>query len=108
MSASDSNELGQTAAPRDYRGGPRLFNGNLGLTCEHFRSVADHRSRYMLRQSLQQHGFARLLASAAWSAILLSGLCSCQTAGTSDITGSLGVKTEASRAADPRREVEFY
>jgi Flp pilus assembly protein TadD len=62
----------------------------------------------MLRQSLQQHGFARLLASAAWSAILLLGLCSCQTAGTSDITGSLGEKTEASRAADPRREVEFY
>src|SRR5882757_1424924 len=59
-------------------------------------------------QSLQQYGFARLLASAALSAIMLSGLCSCQTDGASDITGSLGEKTEASRTADPRREVESY
>jgi Flp pilus assembly protein TadD len=52
--------------------------------------------------------FARLLASTASSAILVLGLCSCQTPGTSDITGSLGEKTEASSAADPRREVELY
>jgi Flp pilus assembly protein TadD len=51
--------------------------------------------------------YPRLLASAASSAILLVGLCSCQTAGMSDITGSLGEKTEASRAADPRRELEL-
>src|ERR1035437_5241257 len=62
----------------------------------------------MLRQLLQQCCFARLLASTASSAILVLGLCSCQTAGTSDITGSLGEKTEASRAADPRRDVESY
>jgi Flp pilus assembly protein TadD len=62
----------------------------------------------MLQQLLQQYCFARLLTSTASSAILVLGLCSCQTAGTSDITGSLGEKTEASRAADPRREVEFY
>src|SRR3984893_985036 len=55
-----------------------------------------------------KYRFARLLASTASSAILVLGLCSCQTAGTSDITGSLGEKTEASRAAEPRREVGFY
>ena len=62
----------------------------------------------MLRQLLQQDGFARLLGSAASCAILALGLCSCQTAGTSDITGSLGEKTEAGRAADPRGEVDTY
>ena len=62
----------------------------------------------MLRQLLQQYRFARLLASTASSAILVLGLGSCQTAGTSDITGSLGEKTEASHAADPSREVETY
>src|ERR1035437_8156547 len=62
----------------------------------------------MLRQLLQQCCFARLLASRPSSAILLLGLCSCQTAGTSDITGSLGEKSDASRAADPRRDVDFY
>jgi Flp pilus assembly protein TadD len=36
------------------------------------------------------------------------GLCSCQTDGTSDITGSLGEKTETSPAADPRRDLESY
>jgi Flp pilus assembly protein TadD len=55
-----------------------------------------------------KYRFARLLASTASSAILVLGLCSCQTAGMSDITGSLGEKTEASRAAEPRREVGFY
>src|SRR5258707_10412248 len=64
----------------------------------------------MLQQLPQRYGFARPLASAALSAILVLGLCSCQTAGTpdimSDITGSLGEKAETSRAADPRREVE--
>jgi Flp pilus assembly protein TadD len=66
----------------------------------------------MLQQLPQRYGFARLLASTTLSAILVLGLCGCQTAGmsdiTSDITGSLGEKTETSRAADPRREVETY
>jgi Flp pilus assembly protein TadD len=62
----------------------------------------------MLQPLLHRYRFARPLASAATSVILALGLCSCQTAGTSDITGSLGEKTEASRAADPRREVESY
>src|SRR3981081_1967144 len=60
----------------------------------------------MLRQLFPQ--YSRLLASTASSAILLLGLCSCQTAGTSDITGSLGEKTEINRAADPPRELEAY
>jgi Flp pilus assembly protein TadD len=62
----------------------------------------------MLRQPFQQHRFARFLAAAASSAILVLGLCSCQTDGTSDITGSLGDKTEKSSAAEPRHGVDFY
>jgi Flp pilus assembly protein TadD len=58
----------------------------------------------MRRQLLQQ--FARLLAST--SAILVLGLCGCQTAGTSDIARSPGEKTEASRAADPRHDLDAY
>jgi Flp pilus assembly protein TadD len=62
----------------------------------------------MPRQSLQQYGFTRFLASTASSAVLVLGLCSCQTDGMSDITGSLGEKTEKSSAAEPQRGVEFY
>src|SRR5215831_16265565 len=46
------------------------------------------------------------LASAASSVTL--ALCSCQTMSPSDITGSLGEKTEASPPADPRRDVELF
>jgi len=60
----------------------------------------------VLQQLLQRCGLTRLPAFAATSAILLLGLCGCQTAGTSDITGSLGETPEASRPADPRRELE--
>ena len=52
------------------------------------------------------NSFAKLSAIAAASAILALGLCGCQTSGP-DITGSLGENTEATRAADPRREVEL-
>ncbi len=62
----------------------------------------------MLPHLLRQYCSARPLASITASAILVLGLCSCQTAGTDDITGSLGEKTEASRAADPRRDLEVY
>jgi Flp pilus assembly protein TadD len=62
----------------------------------------------MLRQLLRRFCFARLLTSTVSPAILLLVLSGCQTAVPSDITGSLGEKTEASRAADPRREVELY
>ena len=60
----------------------------------------------MLQQLRHHYCFARRAAFIPLSAILLAGLCGCQTAGTSDITGSLGEKAEASRAADPRRELE--
>ncbi|MDB5635793.1 MAG: hypothetical protein JWP51_701 [Bradyrhizobium sp.] len=62
----------------------------------------------MLPQLLHHYGFARLFASVVSSAILLLGLCSCQTAGMSDITGALGEKTEAGRAAEPGHDLEFY
>src|ERR1700722_13440156 len=67
----------------------------------------------MLRQLRQHYSLARLLVSLAF-AILVLGLCGCQTAGlsdiesTSDITGSLGEKTEPSRAAEPRHELDYY
>jgi Flp pilus assembly protein TadD len=56
----------------------------------------------------QQSCLARLLASAALTAMLAAGLGGCQTAGMSDITGSLGTKAEARPDADPRRAVEIY
>ncbi len=56
----------------------------------------------------QQSSLARLLASAAVTAMLAAGLGGCQT--MSDITGSLTSKAEAgpSPDADPRRAVEVY
>ncbi len=54
----------------------------------------------------QQSSLARLLASAALTAILAAGLGGCQT--MSDITGSLSSKADASPEADPRRAVEVY
>jgi Flp pilus assembly protein TadD len=65
----------------------------------------------MLRQSSQQHRFARSPASTAMSAIavsLLLGLCGCQTDGSSDITGSLGDKIEKTSFAEPGRGLDFY
>src|SRR3979411_1019289 len=54
----------------------------------------------------QQSSLARLLASAAVTAILAAGLGGCQT--MSDITGSLTSKAEASPSADPRNAVDVY
>jgi Flp pilus assembly protein TadD len=62
----------------------------------------------MLQQLLRHIRFTRILVSTASSAVLVFGLCSCQTDGMSDITGSLGDKAETSRAAEPRRELELY
>ncbi|NOJ47926.1 tetratricopeptide repeat protein [Bradyrhizobium archetypum] len=50
---------------------------------------------------------ARLLACAS-TLILALGLGGCQTSGLSDVTGSIDEKAEASRASDPRRDVELY
>src|ERR1700676_1957755 len=54
----------------------------------------------------QQSSLARLLASAAVTAILAAGLGGCQT--MSDITGSITSKAEPAPDADPRRAVEIY
>src|SRR5947208_2769426 len=56
----------------------------------------------------QQSSLARLLASAAVTAILAAGLGGCQT--MSDITGSVTSKAETSPSpdSDPRRAAEFY
>jgi Flp pilus assembly protein TadD len=62
----------------------------------------------MFARLRRPYRFARFGVAIASSAILVLGLCSCQTAGDLDITGSLGDKTEASHAADPRRDVETY
>src|ERR1700728_3877717 len=50
-------------------------------------------------------GPARLRAVAAVSAVLLLGLCGCQTDGLSDITGSLGDKADKTA---PAKSLEFY
>jgi Flp pilus assembly protein TadD len=55
----------------------------------------------------QRSSLARLLASAAMTAILAAGLGGCQT--MSDITGSItSSKPDVSAAADPRQQVEVY
>ena len=54
----------------------------------------------------QQSSFARLLASAAVTAILAAGLGGCQT--MSDVAGPLTSRADASPDADPRRAVEVY
>jgi Flp pilus assembly protein TadD len=58
---------------------------------------------------MRQHcSLARLLASAAMTAILAAGLGGCQT--MSDITGSITSKAEVNPSpdTDPRRSVEIY
>jgi Flp pilus assembly protein TadD len=54
----------------------------------------------------QQSSLARLLASAAVTAILAAGLGGCQT--MSDITGSITSKAETSPGAEPQSSVEAY
>jgi Flp pilus assembly protein TadD len=51
--------------------------------------------------------FTRRLAGVTTSAIVAFALGGCQT-DLSDITGSIGTKSEASRSADPRRDLETY
>src|SRR3982075_2430710 len=56
---------------------------------------------------MRQHSrLARLLASAAVTAILAAGLGGCQT--MSDITGSVTSKAEPGPAANPQSQVEAY
>src|SRR5580700_9143143 len=60
----------------------------------------------MFAQLRQTYSLTRTSLSIASAAILALGLCSCQTAGDLDVTGSIGDKAEASRAADPRRDLD--
>jgi len=62
----------------------------------------------MFAQLRQNYPLARVGLSVASVAILVLGLCSCQTAGDLDVTGSLGDKAEASRSPDPRRDLDTY
>lgn len=50
----------------------------------------------------QQSSLARLLASAALTAMLAAGLAGCQTAGMPDVTGSLGARAEIPPDSDPK------
>ncbi|KIZ40918.1 MULTISPECIES: tetratricopeptide repeat protein [Rhodopseudomonas] len=50
---------------------------------------------------------ARIVATAAVSAILATGLAGCQTAGMPDITGSLGARAQARPDTDPYRTVQI-
>jgi len=59
----------------------------------------------LVRTGLVRTGLARLLASAAVTAILAAGLGGCQT--MSDITGSITAKPETSANADPQRATEI-
>jgi Flp pilus assembly protein TadD len=62
----------------------------------------------MSPQSPPQNGLARFLAFTAMSAILALGLCSCQTDGLSDITGSLGEKAEKGHSVEPSHSLDYY
>jgi Flp pilus assembly protein TadD len=62
----------------------------------------------MFAQLRQNYRFARYGVSIASAAMLALGLCSCQTAGDLDVTGSLGDKAEASSSPDPRRDLDTY
>ena len=64
------------------------------------------RQSSLAQSSFARSSLARYLASAAVVAIFAVGLCGCQT--TSDITGSLTPKSDASTDADPRRAAEIY
>jgi Flp pilus assembly protein TadD len=59
----------------------------------------------MLTQSFKPVGFTKFRAVATLSVILFLGLCSCQTDGVSDITGSLGDRAEKAASA---KSLEFY
>src|SRR3954447_1812749 len=62
----------------------------------------------MFQLLLQQDRVSpRFAPMAVWAALVL-GLCSCQTASTSDVTGSLGEKTEIPVLAEPRADTELH
>ena len=62
----------------------------------------------MLPPPSPRRGLARFLASTVLPAILVLGLCSCQTDGLSDVTGSLGDKAEKNQPVEPAHGLDFY
>ena len=62
----------------------------------------------MLPPSSPRRGLARFLASTVFQVVLVLGLCSCQTDGLSDVTGSLGDKAERNQPVEPARRLDFY
>jgi len=60
----------------------------------------------MLHHAFKRGRLARLMVAAASSGLLAFALAGCQTTATSDITGSLGEKAEASASSDSRRDVD--
>jgi len=62
----------------------------------------------MLKRHFKSSCLARPIVTAAASAIVVLGLCSCQTTAPSDITGSLGETADTSHATTPpRRDVDL-
>ena len=70
-----------------------------------FLDSARRESSYMRQKLLYPFRVTRLLACTS-TLILALGLGSCQTPGFSDITGSIGEKTDV--ASDPRRDAQAY
>ena len=94
----------------DRTGAGRLFNGNLGLSCEHFGQSPTTGQSTCSSHCSSDTCFARRLATAFVRDVGVGALQLPDRGPSdiSDVTGSLGEKAEASRAADPRREVESY
>lgn len=62
----------------------------------------------MYQRSFKQGRSARLVVAFLSTVAVAVSLGGCQTAGLSDVTGSLGDKAEASQSADPRRDLNAY
>jgi Flp pilus assembly protein TadD len=73
------------------------------VSLEHYR----RESSYMRQKLLHPFRVTRLLARTS-TLIFALGLGSCTNSVLSDITGSIGDKTDVGRAEDPRRDAEAY
>ena len=82
-------------------------NPNLGLSCNDFLASRQflQAKESMSQRSFKQGRVARLVAASLACSVLAIGLAGCQTTASSDVTGSLGDRAEASQADDPRRDI---
>jgi Flp pilus assembly protein TadD len=62
----------------------------------------------MSQSAFKRGRLPRLMVVAASSALLAVALVGCQTTASSDVTGSLGDKVEASASSDARRDVDAW